>query len=274
MIMAVSPRTDGWVDVFIAIASIFAALKCGDILRDLFWLPRHGLTYSLAAMQSVRVNLWPDAEELDSRFNRPGRAWTLIEKVDALWPMAIAFRIPIVVSALSGTLLLARPGNGAWVVGIGIVVLVGLLALATVVTLAQGIYLGPYAPYRSEFQLTRRRHRQAGPLDRPVLARHLVILSGYIYLVMFAFGAVFKALHVVAPSTFEITAPAGPSLETFLFFSGATFATLGYGGVEPVTTLARTLVMIQIMLGPLMLSLLLMAWSQPGISAQAAPEVR
>jgi hypothetical protein len=77
-----------------------------------------------------------------------------------------------------------------------------------------------------------------------------------VYLSVLGFSALYNALGATDPSGF---APAGEASSwiTWLYFSFATLATVGYGDIHPVSDAAKVAVTCQIASGPLLLSWLL-----------------
>ena len=67
---------------------------------------------------------------------------------------------------------------------------------------------------------------------------------------------VFAGLYPLAGGVELETDVAGPEFLTYLYFSGVTFTTLGYGDVHPLTQLAQQLAVVQSFLGAALMALL------------------
>jgi len=86
-----------------------------------------------------------------------------------------------------------------------------------------------------------------------------VIMGGIcVYLLMGLMWAfVFTILESVQPGSFQMPETLGPGLPSFSYYSFVTITTLGYGDVTPVSNPARSLALLEAILGQLYIAILI-----------------
>jgi hypothetical protein len=68
----------------------------------------------------------------------------------------------------------------------------------------------------------------------------------------FAFGAIFYLINILEPGSFAASGTESPDL---MYFSFVTLATLGYGDITPKTNIARSLAVIEALVGMLYIAI-------------------
>ncbi len=119
-------------------------------------------------------------------------------------------------------------------------------------------------------------------LHAELVTMDLVLGASSIYLLMGLFWAqLFLALQFLQPGSFAVPPP--PAIETYppiqpdghiIYFSYVTLATLGYGDVVPVSAVARTLAVLEALLGQLYLAILIARLVAQQTTARADAERR
>lgn len=72
----------------------------------------------------------------------------------------------------------------------------------------------------------------------------------------FAFGAVFYLVNILDPGSFFMSNnPSGRETPDLMYFSFVTLATLGYGDITPVSNTARTLAVVEALVGMLYIAI-------------------
>lgn len=86
-----------------------------------------------------------------------------------------------------------------------------------------------------------------------------VIMGGIcVYLLMgFMWAFVFTILESVQPGSFQMPEGLGTGLSSFSYYSFVTITTLGYGDVTPVSNPARSLALLEAILGQLYIAILI-----------------
>ncbi len=87
------------------------------------------------------------------------------------------------------------------------------------------------------------------------VTRDLIVGAALVYLLMaLMWTFVFGVLEVLHPGSFSVSpSQAGPAKLHFLYYSFVTITTLGYGDITPVTSLARSLCILEAVVGQLYL---------------------
>jgi hypothetical protein len=87
------------------------------------------------------------------------------------------------------------------------------------------------------------------------VTRDLIAGAAIVYLLMaLAWSSIFGVLESLSPGSFSIPEIEGvPVSRSFLYYSFVTITTLGYGDITPVTSLARSLCILEAVIGQLYL---------------------
>ncbi|MGA9753203.1 MAG: ion channel [Acidobacteriota bacterium] len=93
---------------------------------------------------------------------------------------------------------------------------------------------------------------------QPRVSAHMIVgvVCGYL-LMGLAWGSTFSFLETLAPGSFNLDGSAQPVASQLLYFSFVTLATLGYGDITPATDGARSLAVLEALLGQLYLAILM-----------------
>jgi len=216
-------------------------------------------------MGEISNNRWPDYPALERRHGRPQPVWHWAEQRRWHWVL-VCFRVPVLAFLLMVPLTAATTESKQFV-QVAIVCLALLLFCTALAALAQRIYLGDFDRYRREIRLLPWRNPRQAPLDQPLLLATINNLFGHIYLTVVSFGVIYKAIDAVTVNAFELpdyhSTGMVASLFRYWYFSSVTLATVGYGDIHPMQWYSQLMVTLQILLGPIVLSLLVLAWSQP-----------
>lgn len=87
-----------------------------------------------------------------------------------------------------------------------------------------------------------------------IITRDQIFAGVCMYIMLgFAFGAVFYLLNILDPNSFAVSNQilAGRSTPDLMYFSFVTLATLGYGDITPSTNIARSLAVVEALVGML-----------------------
>jgi hypothetical protein len=72
----------------------------------------------------------------------------------------------------------------------------------------------------------------------------------------FAFAAVFYLVDILDPKSFLMSSnPTGRATPDLMYFSFVTLATLGYGDITPISNMARTLAVVEALVGMLYIAI-------------------
>jgi hypothetical protein len=97
-------------------------------------------------------------------------------------------------------------------------------------------------------------HRREAPGPEVILAAicTYLVMGGF-------FGAVFSAVEIIQPGSFEdpATPGASPAWQQLVYYSYVTIATLGYGEILPITPWARSLASFETVAGTLFLTVVI-----------------
>jgi hypothetical protein len=86
-----------------------------------------------------------------------------------------------------------------------------------------------------------------------IITRDQIYAGICMYIMLgFAFGAVFYLINILKPESFSANGAESPDL---MYFSFVTLATLGYGDITPRSNLARSLVIIEALVGMLYIAI-------------------
>jgi hypothetical protein len=80
---------------------------------------------------------------------------------------------------------------------------------------------------------------------------------GAYFLIGLGFAAVYEAIEVLAPASFQGIVVDGGSLENSVYFSFVTLTTLGYGDITPVSSPARAVAILEAVTGIVFSTILL-----------------
>lgn len=93
-----------------------------------------------------------------------------------------------------------------------------------------------------------------------IILRHLVnqkeitvdliwgAVCGY-FLIGFMWGDIYSLLETIQPGSFNLGEQGAPDIDSLIYFSFVTLATLGYGDIVPLTKQAQSLVIIEAVMG-------------------------
>jgi len=73
-------------------------------------------------------------------------------------------------------------------------------------------------------------------------------VCGY-FLIGFMWSAIFSLLEGIYPGSFKLGQQVVPDIDSFIYFSFVTLATLGYGDIVPLTEKAQSLAIIETVMG-------------------------
>ena len=98
-----------------------------------------------------------------------------------------------------------------------------------------------------------------------IIIRHLVnqkeitvdliwgAVCGY-FLIGFMWGDIYSLLETIQPGSFNLGQQEIPDIDSFIYFSFVTLATLGYGDIVPLTKQAQSLAIIETIMGQMYLA--------------------
>lgn len=78
-------------------------------------------------------------------------------------------------------------------------------------------------------------------------------VCGY-FLIGFMWSAIFALLEGIYPGSFKLGQHVVPDIDSFIYFSFVTLATLGYGDIVPLTEKAQSLAIIETVMGQMYLA--------------------
>jgi len=78
-------------------------------------------------------------------------------------------------------------------------------------------------------------------------------VCGYFF-IGFMWSAIFSLLEGIYPGSFKLGNQIVPDLDTFIYFSFVTLATLGYGDIVPLTEKAQSLAVVETLMGQMYLA--------------------
>lgn len=73
-------------------------------------------------------------------------------------------------------------------------------------------------------------------------------MCGY-FLIGFMWGDIYSLLETIQPGSFNLGQQQVPDIDSFIYFSFVTLATLGYGDIVPLTQQAQSLTIIETVMG-------------------------
>ncbi len=98
-----------------------------------------------------------------------------------------------------------------------------------------------------------------------IIVRHLInqkvvtvdliwgAVCGYFF-IGFMWSAIFSLLETFHPGSFKLGSQVVPNIDSFIYFSFVTLATLGYGDIVPLTEKAQSLAIIETVMGQMYLA--------------------
>jgi len=98
-----------------------------------------------------------------------------------------------------------------------------------------------------------------------IIIRHLVnqkeitvdliwgAVCGY-FLIGFMWGDIFSLLETIQPGSFNLGEQGAPDIDSLIYFSFVTLATLGYGDIVPLTKQAQSLAIVETIMGQMYLA--------------------
>jgi hypothetical protein len=98
-----------------------------------------------------------------------------------------------------------------------------------------------------------------------IIVRHLIsqkeitidliwgAVCGY-FLIGFMWGDIFSLLETIQPGSFKLGQQVVPDIDSLIYFSFVTLATLGYGDIVPLTKQAQSLAIIETVMGQMYLA--------------------
>jgi len=78
-------------------------------------------------------------------------------------------------------------------------------------------------------------------------------VCGY-FLLGFMWGDIFSLIETIQPGSFNLGQQEVPDMDSFIYFSFVTLATLGYGDIVPLTKQAQSLTIIEAVMGQMYLA--------------------
>ncbi len=91
-------------------------------------------------------------------------------------------------------------------------------------------------------------------------SRDYIYFSISIFQIILLFALLYQAIFSISPESFiGITSDQNNIFFDFIYFSVVTFTTLGYGDIQPVSVLARCVVMIEVLLFVVYISIILLS---------------
>ncbi len=91
-----------------------------------------------------------------------------------------------------------------------------------------------------------------------VITGDMIIGSICVYLLIgMMWASLFSLLETVQPGSFRLPESAKPGLNNFPYYSFVTLTTLGYGDITPITTPARSLSILEAIMGQLYIAILI-----------------
>jgi hypothetical protein len=128
--------------------------------------------------------------------------------------------------------------------------LLGAAVITVINELVKALVFGPRASATRQDWSLRPMHPRAPGQDHTTRALIMLALA-LAYLLTFGFAGVFDSLSLLDRDAFSHGVARGWELLTFVYFSTATFATVGYGEITPRSDVARAIVTTQILVTPL-----------------------
>jgi len=98
-----------------------------------------------------------------------------------------------------------------------------------------------------------------------IIVRHLInqkvvtvdliwgAVCGY-FLIGFMWGDIFSLLETIQPGSFNLGEQGAPDIDSLIYFSFVTLATLGYGDIVPLTKQAQSLAIVETIMGQMYLA--------------------
>ena len=85
-------------------------------------------------------------------------------------------------------------------------------------------------------------------------------ISMFIFIIIFIFSILYEMIYVFDANSFSgVSRKPANEIFDFLYFSVVTFTTLGYGDIQPVSILARSVVMVEVLLFVVYISIILLS---------------
>jgi len=78
-------------------------------------------------------------------------------------------------------------------------------------------------------------------------------VCGYFF-IGFMWSAIFSLLEGICPGSFKLGGQVVPDIDSFIYFSFVTLATLGYGDIVPLTEQAQSLAIVETVMGQMYLA--------------------
>ena len=92
-------------------------------------------------------------------------------------------------------------------------------------------------------------------INQKVITADLIwgAVCGY-FLIGFMWGDIYSILETIQPGSFNLGQQQTPDIDSFIYFSFVTLATLGYGDIVPLTEQAQSLTIIEAVMGQMYLA--------------------
>lgn len=242
--------------------------KCVEIGYDIRWAARSGRNYQRDALRELRESGSVSIDKLDRSHRRWQPLWQLASK--GPFPLrafvGMVFRVPTLVVLQTVTLFFVPATLTAAdraVLGLTALSLWSALTVTVTKEFVHRVTLGWFYCFRRDVAL-----QPSGSCyldfaelnDDGMLSRILRLLALLIFVLILAFGSIYYSVATASPSSFDLGCTNSKMLSCF-YFSAVTMATVGYGDVKPTSELGQAVVMSQLVMGPFVLTLLVLALS-------------
>jgi hypothetical protein len=243
-----------------SVAQLYKSVELGI---DMCWSYRVGRHYARTALR--RLAWGPlNVDALDKKWKRRQPLWQALSS-KRLRAIGDWFRAPVFIIGQAMLLLCAPEHPSAWRDAALLTALIATLCgvgLTTWNALLQRLVFGSFDPLKRDWN----RHPtdvyviRKKPSGSELLSRKIGFLIQLLALSVLGFAVMYLALELRAPGSFVVNHAGYRPLWT-LYFSAVSAATVGFGDVSPKTDWARLLTTLQVVTGPVFLSLLFLAFT-------------
>jgi hypothetical protein len=242
--------------------------KCFEIALDMYWTWRKGHKYSEAVLKELRRRGRVNIDAMDAKYGRPQYIWRWTSKrhVDLQRLMDFLYRVPVLLLLQGITLITVIRHLGQEVVIVSLIAVWVGITISVANAFVQRLFFGWFDSYKRAISLRVSRkymlHTHRVVSAKYALGKVLFVLVTLIYQSIMGYAVIYFGLYRIDPFAFYMTIPCrGLGFVQFVYFSSVTAATVGFGDIRPVSNMAEICVTLQILTGPLLLSLFLLAIS-------------
>jgi hypothetical protein len=249
--------------VLASLTGFFMLRKLIEILHAITWVRKHGKHFAdrvKASLETGSANITEIERDfpVHQKVWHSARTWSkplkfLVNYVYRI-PSLIIIEILLVLWAHSSNLRIP------FMLWLSIALVVIAIVVTFLNTFFQKISYGWFDAYKRDWRtnpLNDYTLHAAEVNTRAKASKTILFFLSLCYLTIIGFSAVYYALYTIDSGSFEGISTMYVVYFQLLYFTTVTMATVGYGEIHPLTDIARMLVVLQIVFGPVLLALII-----------------